>query len=133
MSELPPHAPSQAVDRVLVVPHCSECGESLRLLLSLSGGHAEVVRDGDAAVTRALEVLPLAVLVDVNLPGGDGWEVGRRLRAGLGSRVRLIGLAPFAWKGDPAGWAEAGFDGWLRKPVLPSQLFELLAGARQAG
>ena len=46
--------------------------------------------------------------------------------------MRLIGLAPWDWEGDPAGWAEAGFDGWLRKPVEPSQLLDLLADARRA-
>jgi CheY-like chemotaxis protein len=126
MSDLTPHAARQGGERVLIVPHCHECGDSLRLLLPLSGWHAEVVRGGHAAVRRALEVLPHAVLVDLNLPGEDGWGVGRRLRAGLGSRVRLIGLAPYAWAGDPAGWTEAGFDGWLSKPVDPGPLFDLL-------
>jgi DNA-binding response OmpR family regulator len=102
------------------------------MLLSLSGFPVEIVRGGDAAVRRALEVLPQAVLVDFNLAGEDSFEVGRRLRAGLGSAVRLIGLAPWDWEGDPAGWAEAGFDGWLRKPVEPSQLLDLLADARRA-
>jgi len=115
--------------RVLIVPHCSECGATLQLFLSQSGCHAEVVRGGDAAVRRALETQPAAVLVDLDLPGDDGWKVGRRLRAGLGSAVRLIGLAASAWEGDPAGWAEAGFDGWLRKPVSPDDLFGLLPSA----
>ena len=97
------------------------------MFLSLSGFQAEVIRGGDAVVRRALEVLPQAVLIDLNLPGEDCWEVGRRVRASLGSRVRLIGLVPFAWKGDPARWTEAGFDAWVPKPVAPGQLVDLLA------
>jgi DNA-binding response OmpR family regulator len=103
------------------------------MLLSLSGFLAEVVRGGDATVRRALEVSPQAVLVDIDLAGEDSFEVGRRLRGGLGSRVRLIGLTPCGWEGDPARWTEAGFDGWLRKPVGPSELLDLLAGGRQGG
>ena len=71
--------------RVLIVPHCWDCGSSLQMLLSLSGFPVEVVRGGDAAVRRALEVLPQAVLVDFNLAGEDSFEVGRQLRAGLGA------------------------------------------------
>jgi len=100
-------------------------------VLSQSGCHAEVVRGGDAAVRRALETLPDAVLVDLDLPGEDGWQVGRRLRAGLGSAVRLIGTAPYTWEGDPAGWAEARFDGWLRKPVIPDDLLGLITSAEE--
>ena len=46
--------------------------------------------------------------------------------------MRLIGLAPWDWKGDPAWWTEAGFDGWLRKPVEPDRLVDLLSGASGA-
>jgi len=80
MSELTPRAARQVADRVLIVPHCSECGDGLRRLLSLSGFEAEVV--GGEAVRRALEVLPQAVLVDSDLPALAAGEVGRRLRAG---------------------------------------------------
>jgi DNA-binding response OmpR family regulator len=129
MSEHTAHAARQA-GRVLIVPHCSACGDSLRLLLSLSGFDAEVVRGRDA-VRRGLEVSPQAVLVDSHLPGEDSGEVVRRLRAALGSGVRLIGVAPGAWAGDPPGWPEAALDGWLRKPVDPGRLLELLAGERE--
>lgn len=132
MSELTSHAARPAADRVLIVPHCFLCGALLQRLLSRSGYHVEVVRGGDAAVCRALEALPQAVLVDLNLSDDDGWKVGRRLRAGLGSAVRLIGFAPGAWEGDPVGWAEAGFDGWLKKPVNADRLFDLLTAARRA-
>jgi DNA-binding response OmpR family regulator len=111
----------------MIVPHCIDCGESLRILLSLIGYHVEVVRGGDAAVRRALELLPQAVLVFINLPGEDGWKVGRRLRASLGDAVQLIGLVPIGWKGDPAALWEAGFDEWLQNPVCPDDLFNLLA------
>jgi DNA-binding response OmpR family regulator len=121
-----PEPTTPAAYRVMIVPHCTNCGESLRMLLSVCGFHAEVVRGGDAAVRRALELLPQTVLVFINLPGEDGWKVGRWLRASLGDAVQLIGLAPIGWKGDPAAWREAGFDGWLQNPVSPDDLFSLL-------
>jgi CheY-like chemotaxis protein len=101
----------------------------LRLLLSSIGFPAEIVRGGEAAVCRALEAWPRVVLLDINLPGADGWEVARRLRAALGGAARLIGLAPYSWDGDPGAWAAAGFDGWLRKPVDVGELLQLLEGA----
>jgi DNA-binding response OmpR family regulator len=132
MSERTPPTARQPADRVLIVPHCWDCGGSLALLLQLAGCHAEVVRSGDAAVRRALEVGPQAVLVDVHLAGDDPGEVVRRLRAALGSAVRLIGVASGECEGAPPGWAEAGLDGWLRKPVEADRLFDVL-GLRRAG
>src|SRR5689334_21792928 len=76
---------------VLIVPHCRACGSSLQLLLSLTGYRVEMVRGGEAAVRRAREVRPRAALVDLDLPGEDGLEVGRRLRETLGGEVRLVG------------------------------------------
>ena len=127
MSDLAPHAASEAVERVLIIPHCWDCGEGVQMLLSAAGYQAEVVRGGDAAVRRALEVRPQAVLVDLDLTltGDDGRAVGWRLRAALGSRVQLIALRGAGWKGDLPEWREAGFDGWLPKPVSAEQLLQL--------
>ncbi len=116
--------------RILIVPHCGECGGILQSLLSLGGYLTDIIRGADA-FARALEVQPQAVLVDINLPDADGWEVARHLRAALGSAVRLIGLAPSGWEGDPAAWAEAGFDAWLHKPASPDELFRALARPRR--
>ena len=58
--------------RVLIIPHCTDCGSVLQQLLSLSGCPVEIIRDGDAAVRRALEVRPQVVLLDIGVPGADG-------------------------------------------------------------
>jgi DNA-binding response OmpR family regulator len=114
--------------RVLIVPHCWDCGGSLQMLLSLSGITAEIVRGGDVAVGRALEVRPEVVLVDAGLDGEDGFEVARRLRVALGAGVRLIALGVGDGCGDPAEWAGARVDAWLRKPVDPAELLEVVGG-----
>jgi CheY-like chemotaxis protein len=102
------------------------------MLLRLLGCCAEVVRGGDAAVRRALEVLPQAVFLDIHIPEGNPRDVLRRLRGSLGKDVRLIGLAAGEWEGKPPGWAEVGFDAWLREPVELDRLLDVL-GVRRAG
>jgi DNA-binding response OmpR family regulator len=124
MSETTPA--QTAAQQILIVPHCWECATSLQVLLSLRGHPCEVVRGGDAAVRRALEVSPQVVMLDANLTGEDSLEVGRRLRLALGRRMRLIALAPYSWEGKRERWAEAGFDAFLEKPVDPGVLRDLL-------
>jgi DNA-binding response OmpR family regulator len=102
------------------------------MLLRLVGCCAEVVRGGDAAVRRAREVLPQAVLLDIHIPEDNPRDVLRRLRELLGNDVRLIGVAAGEWEGEPPGWAKAEFDAWLHKPLEPGRLLDVL-GVRRAG
>jgi DNA-binding response OmpR family regulator len=121
----------QPVARVLVIPHCWDCGNSLAMLLNLVGCCAEVVRGGDAAVRRAREVLPQAVLLDIHIPEDNPREVLQRLRDLLGNDVRLIGVVAGEWEGEPPGWVKAEFDAWLHKPVEVDRLLDVV-GVRRA-
>src|SRR5262249_11807483 len=76
--------------RVLVVEDNDDVRESLCLLLSLSGYEVRKAADGAEGVRQALEWQPDAVVSDIGLPGLDGWELGRRVRAGLGRAVLLV-------------------------------------------
>ena len=102
------------------------------MLLHLVGCCAEVVRGGDAAVRRAREVLPQAVLLDLHIPEDNPRDVLRRLRELLGNDVRLIAVAAGEWEGEPPGWVKAEFDAWLDKPVEPGRMLDVL-GVRRAG
>jgi DNA-binding response OmpR family regulator len=126
MSEWTPETTQTAAQRILIVPHCWECADTLQALLSLMGHYGEVVRGGDAEVRRALEWLPQVVLLDANLSGEDSLEVARRLQAALGSRVRLITLVPYSWESKRERWAKAGVEAFLEKPVDPGVLRDLL-------
>jgi DNA-binding response OmpR family regulator len=123
-----PHRPAgePPAPSVLIVPHCSECGTGLQLLLSLMGYQAEVVRGGAAAVQRARALGPRAALVDLHLPDEDGLEVGCQLREALGDRVLLVGLTPAGSGADEARAEAVPFDHWLWKPVDPTELARLL-------
>jgi CheY-like chemotaxis protein len=112
--------------RVLVVEDNDDVRESLCLLLSLSGYEVRKAADGAEGVRQALEWRPDAVVSDIGLPGLDGWELGRRLRAGLGRAVLLVAVTGFANLNDRQRSLAAGFDHHLSKPADPGELLRLL-------
>jgi CheY-like chemotaxis protein len=89
----------------------------------------KVSPDGLTAVRVAAETAPDVVLVDIGLPGMNGYGVARRIRRRLGPSVRLIALTGY---GDPEArrrTRDAGFDGHLVKPVFPETLARALGSA----
>jgi CheY-like chemotaxis protein len=111
--------------RVLVVEDSPDTRESLRLL-QMWGRQVEVAEDGLLGVAKALAWRPEAVIVDIGLPGIDGYEVARRLRAAFGPAVRLIALTAYGRPEDRAQALQAGFDVHLVKPVEVDTLRRLL-------
>jgi CheY-like chemotaxis protein len=113
--------------RVLVVDDCPETRASLRTLLRLWGHDTREAADGPAALAAAEEFRPQAVLLDINMPGMDGYEVARRLRP-LECRDGCLVLAmsgPSQVRDVEGAW-EAGFDGRLLKPLDVRELERLL-------
>ena len=108
---------------VLVVEDNDDAREMLRYLLKLGGHEVHEAADGMAAVEAALDLRPDVAIVDVGLPGLDGYEVARRLRlAPGGDRFMLIALTGYGQPEDRARAAQAGFDAFLVKPVDLEQL-----------
>jgi CheY-like chemotaxis protein len=89
----------------------------LRLVLELWGHQVEVAADGQEGVQKALASHPEIALVDIGLPHLDGYQVARRLRSELGSRIFLIACTAYGSPDDRRRALEAGFDLHLRKPV----------------
>jgi two-component system, sensor histidine kinase len=114
--------------RVLVVEDNPVGRETLRLLLRLWGCQVEAAEDGVRGVEVGLSWRPDAAVVDIGLPGLDGYEVARRLRAALGDRVRLIALTGYAEFSDRRRALAAGFDVHMTKPADPEELARQLAG-----
>jgi signal transduction histidine kinase/CheY-like chemotaxis protein len=119
--------------RVLMVEDYADARDSLRSLLELSGHEVREAADGPTGVDLALSLEPDVVLIDIGLPGLDGYDVARRIRST--SRGHLMVLAAVTGYGQPEDRRraeEAGFDALLVKPVDPDQLTELLiASARR--
>jgi signal transduction histidine kinase len=114
--------------RVLVVEDNDDSRETMTDLLTLWGHEVATASDGVQAVDAALALQPEVALIDIGLPGLDGYEVARRLRAdGRGKALRLVALTGYGQPEDRARALEAGFDEHLVKPVEPEALSRLLA------
>jgi CheY-like chemotaxis protein len=116
---------------VLVVDDLADAAVSLAVLLKLCGFHAQAVYTGAAALRAAEESPPDAVVLDLRMPGMDGWELARRLHAraaprGRGKRPLLIAMTGCGSESARRKSAEAGIDLHLLKPVEPAYLAGVL-------
>jgi len=88
-----------------------------------------VAYDGDAAMREGDAFRPRVAILDIGMPGTDGYAVARSLRTKHGRRVVLVALTGWGQEADRRRAAEAGFDHHLTKPVDPNALNSLLADA----
>jgi PAS domain S-box-containing protein len=113
--------------RMLVVDDNGDSAESLALLLSLAGHETHVAHTGPEALDRADALRPDAVLLDLGLPGLNGYEVCRRLRTAAWAReIPIVAITGWGQADDRQRSKEAGFDGHLVKPVVFGELTALL-------
>ena len=114
--------------RILVVDDIQDNVESLAILLRACGHEVETAQDGLAALARTVRFRPEVVLLDIGMPGMDGYEVCRRLRAQpWGRDLIILALTGWGQEEDQRRTREAGFDGHLVKPVDLADLSERLA------
>ncbi len=111
---------------VLVVDDNRDAAETLAQIVELLGHRVDVAHDGAEALAKADAQRPDVVLCDIGLPGMDGYEVARRLRARRGGAIRLVAVSGYAQPEDLALASEAGFDGHLAKPVDPARIEDVL-------
>jgi signal transduction histidine kinase len=125
-----PAAPAAAVRlRVLLVEDNLDAAESLGELLRIWGHEVTIAHDGAAALRAVPETRPEVVLLDIGLPGMDGYEVASRLRATPGlAGLRLVAVTGYGQESDRRRARLAGFDHHLVKPVDLDRLRALLAG-----
>jgi CheY-like chemotaxis protein len=113
--------------RVLVVDDNRDAADATSVLLELSGHEVKTVGDGPEALASAPIYAPDVVLLDIGLPGMDGYEVAVRLRAMPEMRSAcLIALTGYGQPADRARAREAGFDHHLTKPADPDELLQLV-------
>jgi CheY-like chemotaxis protein/anti-sigma regulatory factor (Ser/Thr protein kinase) len=113
--------------RVLVVDDNIDAAETLAMLLRIKGHEVHCAHDGPAALELAAAVSPEFVLLDIGMPGMDGYEVARRLRADATlARVMLVAITGYGQEEDRVRSRAAGFDDHFVKPLNPHALREIL-------
>jgi CheY-like chemotaxis protein len=118
--------------RILVVDDVVDAADTLARVLRFRGNTVHVANDGWTALELAARHAPDVAFVDLQMPGMDGLEVGRRLRAAPGAgRILLVAMTGFGQPDDHRQTAAAGFDHHLTKPVDPAVVQDLLAVRRR--
>ncbi len=113
--------------RILVVDDNVDAADALAELLRDYGHEVRAVHDGPSAIREAALRRPDIVLLDIGMPGFDGYEVARRMRTGLGLKATLVALTGFGEARHRRLSRDAGFDQHVTKPVDITKLERLLA------
>jgi len=109
--------------RIMVVEDQEDNRQILRDLLGNNGYELIEAWDGEAALTTLASQRPDLILMDIQLPGIDGYEVTRRIKADLDLRaIPIIAVTSYALSGDAEKAFEAGCDAYVTKPYSPRQL-----------
>jgi PAS domain S-box-containing protein len=121
--------PAAARRRVLIIEDNDDARQMLRHLLDRAGHEVHEAAEGTDGLARALALAPDAVIVDIGLPGLDGYAIARRLREVGPPGVLLVAVTGYGQDGDRRRSRAAGFDVHLTKPIDPHLLHALLAKA----
>ena len=110
---------------ILVVDDFLDNRQMYAEYLAFSGLRVEEAENGHEALEKAFAMLPDLIVMDLSLPGIDGWEATRRLKADPRTkRIPVIALTGHALAGHSKGAMDAGCDAFITKPCLPERLLE---------
>jgi PAS domain S-box-containing protein len=119
--------------RILLVEDGQDARDMLRVYLAQMGHQVYEAADGPSGVEAALRVLPDVALIDIGLPGLDGYEVARRIRAAPGGQhLYLVAVSGYGQPKDREQALASGFDDYLVKPFDRDRMATLLTVARRA-
>ena len=121
--------------RILIVEDSPDNMKLFRTILGLKGHDVIGLAGGDGLLDAIKEMAPELILMDIQLPGKDGFTLLQEIRASASSsRVRVIALTAHAMTGDRERALDAGFDGYITKPIdirgFPEQVERALRGER---
>jgi CheY-like chemotaxis protein len=126
-ADVPANSPAPG-RRILIVDDNRDAAASLAMLLQLTGNQTETAFDGPAAIDVAAAFKPDVVLLDIGLPGLNGYEVARRMRQEpWGKAAKLVAVTGWGQLEDRQRSKEAGFDAHMVKPVDHDLLAKILA------
>jgi CheY-like chemotaxis protein len=113
----------QKTPLILVVDDYQDAREMYAEYLQFSGFRVAEARNGNEAVDQAFALKPDLILMDLSLPGMDGWEATKRLKADERTRrIPIVALTGHALAGASEGAKKAGCDAFVTKPCLPDDL-----------
>jgi two-component system, cell cycle response regulator DivK len=108
---------------ILVVEDFDDAREMYRDYLEFSGFRVETAKDGREAIDKAQALDPDLILMDLSLPGVDGWEATRLLKSDPATRhLLIVALSAHAMAAEGERARAAGCDGFIAKPCLPPDL-----------
>jgi len=108
---------------ILVVDDYKDAREMYAEYLQFSGFRVAEARNGNEAVAQAFSLRPDLILMDLSLPGMDGWEATRVLKADERTKhIPVVALTGHALAGASEGARRAGCDSFVTKPCLPDDL-----------
>ena len=115
--------------RIVLVEDNEDLRHSIRQLLEMDGYRVTSVSNGVEGLETIRTLKPDVALIDIGLPGIDGYDVVRRVRGELGDEVRLVAMTGYGQTRDRERAWEAGFDAHLTKPITGLALRRVLAGS----
>ena len=118
--------------RVLVVDDNVDSAEMMATLLEVHGHTVAVATNAESALQAAIQMVPDVALLDIGMPGMDGYMLARRLREDTRTPpLRLIAVTGFGQESDRTRARDAGFDGHLTKPAEPDAILAALSPEAQ--
>jgi CheY-like chemotaxis protein len=130
MSNAPSSTASSAAPRVLLVDDNVDAVESMEILLQAFGYEVSTAVHPDLALAQLESFAPAAAVIDIGLPGMDGYQLATEIRRRLaGKPMRLIAFTGYGGADDIARARVAGFDAHLVKPVEIDRLLAALGGS----
>lgn len=118
--------------RILIVEDSPDNMKLFTTILSLKGHEVTGLPGGEGLLDAIRASGPDLVLMDIQLPGKDGFTLLQDIRKSISARVRVIALTAHAMTGDRERALEAGFDGYITKPIdirsFPDQVHRALEG-----
>jgi CheY-like chemotaxis protein len=120
-------SPGERPARILVVDDNVDLARGLARLLEIRGHDVQVAHDGLTGLDKAMKSKPEVVLLDIGLPGLDGYQVAAHLRQDETIKdATLIAISGYGQEEDVRLAKEAGFDHHLVKPIASADLFKLI-------
>jgi len=114
-------------ERILVVDDNRDIADSLTRLINVLGYEAKAIYDGREAVKMAADFAPEMALIDIGMPGFDGYEVAKQIRRQpMGANTILVAVTGWAGREDKHRAYECGFDLHVAKPMNLDRLKEVL-------